>query len=369
MDGEVSAHAMKWRRWSAALIAFACGLGLALFAFIIAMDTFGLRNSARNSPRPLMDLNQRYMYPQVVRSGRFDAAIFGTSTLRLLDPQNLDRATGFRFANLAMNAATPWEQTQIAMLFAREVDQPKAVIWGIDSNWCEFDATSPAKQLTPRPFPPWLYDAVDWQDWFKLANFNALEIAVRMAGYHVGINKERLRRDGFEIFTPPENSYDLTRAQAHIYRDFGGSRPDLSPLQPPESMTADEVRNLVFPALAWLESDLGRFSSLARRVLVLAPIHAAHQPRRGTRAALIEAECRLRLDGLAARRNAAIVDFRDFTDITLKDGNFWDPLHYRLPIAARIEGVISNVLTGSAGTSPDPAVRIVPPPDNRKALR
>ena len=67
------------------MAACACGLGLALFALIIAMDTYGLRPSAQNAPRPLMDLNQRFMYPQVVRSGRFDAAIFGTSTLRLLD--------------------------------------------------------------------------------------------------------------------------------------------------------------------------------------------------------------------------------------------------------------------------------------------
>jgi hypothetical protein len=113
---------INWRRWCAVLAACAGGLGLALLAFIIAMDTYGLLPSARNSPRPLMDLNQRFMYPQVVRSGRFDAAIFGTSTVRLLDPEQLDKATGFRFANLAMNAATPWEQTQIASLFAKSRD-------------------------------------------------------------------------------------------------------------------------------------------------------------------------------------------------------------------------------------------------------
>ena len=43
---------------------------------------------------PIMDLNQRFMYPQIVRSGRFDAAVFGTSTVRLLDPALLDARFG-----------------------------------------------------------------------------------------------------------------------------------------------------------------------------------------------------------------------------------------------------------------------------------
>jgi hypothetical protein len=360
MNGQALADVMNWRRWSAVLAACACGLGLALFVFIIAMDTYGILPSARNAPRPLMDLNQRFMYPQVVRSGRFDAAIFGTSTVRLLDPQKLDKATGFLFANLAMNAATPWEQTQIATLFAREIPQPKAVIWGIDPTWCEPDATSSAKQLTPRPFPPWLYGQPGWRDWFRLGNFTALEIAVRMAGYRLGVNKPRLRADGFEVFTPPEATYDLARAQAHLYRGSGGIKPDLTPLASPEVLTGNEVRALMFPALDWLDRDLARFSASAKRVLILSPVHAAYLPRRGSKAALIEAECKVRLLELAARRNAAIVDFRGFNDIAMTDENFWDPLHYRLPIAMRIEKVVSDILIGASGGASDPAVKIVP---------
>ena len=72
-----------------------------------------------------MDLNQRFMYPQIVRSGRFDAAVFGTSTVRLLDPQRLGAAFGGRFANLGMNAGTPWEQMQLADLFLRHVPRPR----------------------------------------------------------------------------------------------------------------------------------------------------------------------------------------------------------------------------------------------------
>jgi hypothetical protein len=256
----------------------------------------------------------------------------------------------------------PWEQTQIAALFASEIDQPKAVIWGIDPTWCEADATSMAKQLTPRPFPPWLYDQIDWRDWFKLANFNALEVAVRMAGYRLGLNKARLRSDGFEVFTPPEETYDLARAREHLYVVFGGIRPDLTPLVPPETLTAAEMRGLTFPALDWLDRDLARFGPSVKRVLVLSPIHAAYQPRRGSKTALVEDICKVRLLELAARRNAAVVDFRSFSEITLTDANFWDPLHYRLPIAARIEKSVSDVLIGSAGAPSDPAAKILHAP-------
>ncbi len=56
----------------------------------------------------------------------------GTSTARLLDPQELDRAFGGRFANLAMNAATPWEQTQLARLFLTRAPA-RACCFGLDA--------------------------------------------------------------------------------------------------------------------------------------------------------------------------------------------------------------------------------------------
>ena len=164
-----------------------------------------------------MDINQRFMYPQLVRSGAFDAAIFGTSTMRLIDPANLSQALGDRFVNLGMNAATPWEQVQIAGLFARKVAAPKRVIWGIDTTWCESDATAPEKRLTPRPFPAWLYDDSGWTDWPRLMNLTTLEIAGRLLAHRLGLMPERIRGDGYEVFTPPEALYDLdTGAQPSL---------------------------------------------------------------------------------------------------------------------------------------------------------
>ena len=81
--------AKAWIVWSRGFLAGAAGCAALLFAFVAVLDPFGMRVGAGQAARPIMDINQRYMYPQLVRSGRFDAAVLGTSTMRLLDPQTL----------------------------------------------------------------------------------------------------------------------------------------------------------------------------------------------------------------------------------------------------------------------------------------
>src|SRR3978361_166120 len=72
------------------LIGCAALVGLALVALIAALDPYGLRAAPGRPPGPIMDTNQRLSYPQIARGGRFDAAVFGSSTARLLDPDALD---------------------------------------------------------------------------------------------------------------------------------------------------------------------------------------------------------------------------------------------------------------------------------------
>ena len=90
-----------------------------------------------------MDLNQRFMYPQIVRSGRHDSAVFGTSTVRLLDPRELDMLFAARFAKkpLDSNAGTPWSGMQLAALFLRQ--------WRLGRKcWCSA-STQPGASPTP----------------------------------------------------------------------------------------------------------------------------------------------------------------------------------------------------------------------------
>lgn len=357
-DGCVTAED-DWKAWIRGFAAVLAAALLLAFGFVLAMDPFGSRLAPGEPARPLMDLNQRFMYPQLARSRSFDAAILGTSTLRLIDPALLAPAGG-RFVNLAMNAATPWEQAEIAGLFLRHAAAPAALVWGVDAAWCDPAATAPEKRLTPRPFPPWLYDDDPWNDWPELLSATSLEIAGRVLANRLGLMPPRIRGDGYEVFTPPEASYDLARARLHLYAARSGVpfRPRV--FAPPRPVAAAEAASWRFPALAWLERELARLPPSARRLLVLPPVHAASLPGAGSAEDQRLAACKGALAALAARTGAAILDYAFASAVTEDDANYWDPLHYRLPVARRIEADITAALAGRAPANADGAVRFRP---------
>jgi hypothetical protein len=336
-----------WSGWTRQFIAAGLLCAALLWSFVAALDPFGLRVSPGRAAQPIMDINQRFMYPQLVRSGAFDAAIFGTSTMRLIDPANLSRALNDRFVNLGMNAATPWEQVQIAGLFARKVAAPRRIIWGIDTTWCESDATAPEKRLTPRPFPIWLYDDSGWTAWPRLLNLTTLEIAGRLLAHRLGLMPERIRGDGYEVFTPPEALYDLNRARSHLFASYGGSAPDLTPLIPPEAVSGAERAGWRFPALAWLDQALSAYPASTERLIVLPPVHLGALPREGSAGWQRYQACKAELAVMAARQGATILDYAHASQLTSTDANYWDPLHFRLAIAGRVGADIAAVLRGA----------------------
>lgn len=326
--------AAEWHRFVAGFAGTALLVGLCVLAFVAALDPYGLRAAPGRPPGPIMDANQRFMYPQIARGGGFDAAVFGTSTARLLDPRDLDAAFGARFANLAMNAATPYEQTQLARLFLR-TNVPRAVLFALDTTWCEADAD--VRRLTFRPFPPWLYQPGTPLGTLRQVNWQSLGTATRVLLFRLGLLKERIRGDGFAVFTPPEQSYDAARAAAHIHGgrtaldDVEGA-PD--PAQPAQNLDA------AMPALGWLDEVLAGTPASAVKIVAFMPVHAAVQGQPGTARGAREAACKARVAAIGERRGAAVVDFRIPSPVTTQDANYWDALHYRLPVAARIVGAL-----------------------------
>lgn len=321
--------ATPWKRFAGLLVGATGLLGLGVLAFVTLLDPYGLRAGPGRAPGPIMDLNQRFMYPQVVRGGGYDSAVFGTSTARLLDPQGLDRAFGGHFANLAMNAATPWEQTQLARLFLTRAPA-RAVLFGLDAPWCETDAER--KRLTFRAFPPWLYrEPLAWTAMFHQWNQQSAEIAGRTLLHRLGRMPARIRGDGYEVFTPPESLYDAARAASHIHGD--APAPEGEP--EPEPAT---------PALAWLDELLGLVPADGLKLVAFMPVNVAAQARPGSAGAAREAACKARVAEIARRRGATLVDFRIASAVTRDDTNYWDALHYRLPIAARIVGALRRAV-------------------------
>jgi hypothetical protein len=313
-------------------IVVALGLAAVIYAVIQLLDPYGVSPVRLPLKRAIMDINQRYMYPQIARRGDFDSAVIGTSTSRLLDPRQLDQAFGGRFANFAMNAGTAWEQSELAKLYLRHTPAPRNFILGIDEMWCLEGKTIP--RITFRGFPEWMYDENRWNDLPEVFNLKTLEIAGRQAAFHFGLMPERIRGDGYEVFTPPEEAYDLARARFHIWRERPSGK--VEPMMPPHRLSPAQADALNFPAIAWLDDLLARLPAQTRRMLVYMPLHIAQQPTPGSQLAAELEVCKARIDGVAARHRAKVVDFAIASPVTREDSNYWDPLHYRLPIAGRI---------------------------------
>lgn len=340
-----------WRRFVSLFFTALISMIVGTYLFIILVDPYDTMPFSLPINRAIVSISQRFMYPQVVRSKRFDSLIIGTSTSRLLDPQLLDRLFHVRLANLAMDSATAWEQKTMLDLFLRTVGPPKLLIVGLDTIWCGQQAD--VNRITFRGFPTWLYDDNPWNDYLYLFNYGTLEIAARQIGYHLGFYPERVRYDGYEVFVPPESQYDPVRAHANIWRYRG---PPPAVLPPP--LTPGELSQLKFPALTWLDQALARIPSPNLKVLAFMPNHIATQPVPGTHDAQALDECKARIATIARRRGAIMVDWDFASSLTRNDLNYWDALHYRVPIATRLaKELAAATLSGQEAT--DGTYRIV----------
>src|SRR4051812_1980051 len=113
---ETKASSFGWGEFLRRCAGTAAALAFAALLFNVLVDPYGANPLRIRFQRPLMDINQRFMYPQVLRAGEFDGAVFGTSTVRLLKPSELEASFGGHFANFGMNAATPFEQSEAVRL-------------------------------------------------------------------------------------------------------------------------------------------------------------------------------------------------------------------------------------------------------------
>jgi hypothetical protein len=344
-----------WEPWGDLIATFGITVfivGVLFSGFIFAIDPYGTRADFERGPSPIMDNNQRHVYPQIARSGRYDGVVFGTSTVRLLDPKKLQELFGGQFANLGINGGTPWEELQLVELFLRHTPAPKTLIWGIDPVWCEPDADR--RRTTQFSFPAWLYDENASNEILGHLNLTTLQIAGRVALNRLGLMRERIRADGYERFVPPDSDYDLARARQHFeemrhpsWRAPAGSRP--------ESAATIET-----PALSWLDDVLSRVPEPTKKILLFPPVHVSAQPAPGTLHSQVEAECKARVAAIGERRGAVVLDFRVPSSVTRDDSNYWDSLHYRVAIAERLAASLRDP-PQSEGPSPDRFFEVLSP--------
>jgi hypothetical protein len=344
-----SSEPAPWRRFCRSLLLWALALAAVIYGFVFILDPFDTLSLSPPFDRSPITTNARYAFPALARSRSFDSVILGTSTSRLLRPSELDPLFRARFANLAMNSATAYEQWRLGMLFARHHPHAKVMILGVDVVWCEAGNTVP--KYTERHFPEWMYDDNPWNDYLHQFSLYAVEQAGIQFGVLTGLRARRYGRDGYTDFLPDDAEYDPARALRHLYP---GGRPDPStPSGVPSRVGPEERAALRFPALPLLRDLLASLPT-AEKLVFLVPYHVSAQPPPGSPVAMVWGECKARLATLVtAFPHARLVDFMIPSPVTREDDNYWDPLHYRVRVSTWLARSLRNAADGPPRVVPE----------------
>jgi len=311
------------------------------YGFVAIVDPWNVLPLSPPLPRVPISTNARFSFPALARDPGFDSAVFGTSTSRLLDPAVLDPSFGARFANLAMNSATAYEQSRLLGVFARAHPHARMVIIGLDTDWC----TPAPERTTSRPFPAWMYGGSPWRGYREIANLYAVQEAANQFAVMVGLKRRRYGRDGYTNFLPDDRAYDPRRVAETFAK--AGEAADA----PPVPGLPIEV-----PAMRLLADGLAALPAGAAKLLFFVPYHVSQQGQPGSAVAARFAACkRAAVDVASAVPGTMVLDFMIPSDITRDRDNYWDPLHYRLPIARRL---MRDLAAGQA--TPDDAVLAAP---------
>ena len=192
-----STSSSDWRRFFRLAAGTAVLAVAVIYAFVVLVDPFDTLPLSPPADRVPVASNARFAFPSLARSDRFDSAIFGTSTSRLLRPAVLNAEFGARFVNLAMNAATAYEQSRLMAVFRTAHPAARVVLVGLDISHCE-PGDAEAK-FTPRPFPAWMYDGSLWRGYGEMFNLYAVQEAGQEFGIltglkHAGVRQRRLHQ-------------------------------------------------------------------------------------------------------------------------------------------------------------------------------
>jgi len=331
---------MNWKKLWAGTIKLTFILMLVTYTLIILVDPYDSFSISIPAKRVPIASNQRFSYPAIAKDDSFNSLIIGTSTARLLNPEILDLEFDTKFANLSMNDARAYEQYKIYDLFRRNHNFIEYMIFGVDKVWCD-TRQDPAK-YTFRPFPPWLYDNKKWNDYLYMFNDKALENAVRLIEYWLGKREPRQGINGYRNFLVDESQYDLEKVVNKLYGNSDKKKEFTEKyLESINSPVTNTENNYTFPIHKMMSDILLSLDDDTIKIVLFMPLHY-----KTIYSGLDRFEqCKNEISKLSRNfENIYLVDLMFFSDITSKDSNYWDSIHYRLDVAEQLPSLISQTI-------------------------
>jgi hypothetical protein len=347
-----------WKPFFRLFVILLAALFFGGYAFIVVVDPYDSLPFSPRWDRVPVDRDQAYFYPALARAARFDSAVIGTSTVRLLKPDELNPRLNSRFVNLAMNAASVFEQETIFNIFLRYHPNPKTVIFGIDHLYFvekNFQAHVGDASL----WPEWLYDKNPYNNWPPY-RFKTLEHAWREFLSVTGLKTYKYGRDGYTDFTKPLDEYDLNRARVKIY---GTPTPKpIKTVEPPVRLPPETIRAMRFPQLEVLSRMLDKLPAETVKVLFITPFHHYAQPPSGSEEEIRWREFLRRLTDIARNHPQTwLLDFNIVSPVTTVDSHYWDQGHYTVIVASQLAALIEEGIRSRNRS--DDFVRLYPTSD------
>jgi len=264
------------------------------------------------------------------RNPDFNAAILGNSTAQMIEPAELSRATNLRFVQLYMTGAVPRQQLAVLDFFLRHHKNVGALVIAADPSWC---AHAREKQEGGIPFPDWLYDRSVVTYAVRLISWQAIEQAFQRISIGLG-RRPRMNPDGFvsyEDIWPPGQ-----------FREVGW------PTDPVPVASAD--MRAAFPEIAALAGLVEKLPADVPVVVIVPPTFATTVPKPGTDTAVERGACDAALKKVVAGRpRSNFISYRVDNELTRDPANFADYIHYRPPLARKIEqGIAASLRDGES---------------------
>jgi hypothetical protein len=318
--------------WGRCLVAClgALALGAALIAgLVMLVDPYDSGRFGWLGVVGVGDRNPSTANASRARDPQFDAAILGNSTGQLLQPSELDRATGNRFVQLVAPGTDPRSDLVILDYFAAHHRRIGALVVVIDQGWC-------GAALPPLPqdaFPDWLYQGGALRYLGHLYTWAAFDRVVQRIAIYRGM-RQPVRADGYwsyEEVWPPGTKQPAAAVPAQA-APFQGRITD------------------TFPYAALLQGAIAKLPGDVPVVLLMPPTFYTLVPQAGSREAASQAACKAAYRSIVSGRpHSNLIDYRIDNALTRDPANFADLIHYRAAIARRLEqGIAASLSAGEA---------------------
>jgi len=265
----------------------------------------------------------------VIRSGKFDSFLVGSSTIHSVDPQWAEAAFGGHFANVAIHGLTPYEASRVVTLIGNDVPGLRRLVLRLDAaQWC--DPVKAAQRYHAKAvLPENLYDADRFAHFVALLNGKMVEISLRQLAVDLAIKPAPVPANGYrneldeakwKPFKPDQNSCTLNCDGTVTPAARGVGAAKVGDSEDP------------FPAHRLLEQAFASLPAQAEIIVALMPRHVSALPSDAAGRAKL-GQCKRHIEALVSRHAGFTIDFDIASPWTTKDDNYWDASHFRIGLA------------------------------------